>query len=178
MAKIRVTKFLKKLSVIVMFCGVSASHATAIDTHRSINVKTFHVDEKIVRKVIPVIRVLIAKQGHLASVSGTNKLVVAAKPETLAVLEDIFANLDVEKFDPKQLRNEAKKRLKDDVKDRMIKRVIQLKNLQAKSLIPAIRSLVSFEGSLRANRETNQIEIIDLPKYVDGIETLINQLES
>ena len=116
MAKIRVTKFLKKLSVIVMFCGVSASHATAIDTHRSINVKTFHVDEKIVRKVIPVIRVLIAKQGHLASVSGTNKLVVAAKPETLAVLEDIFANLDVEKFDPKQLRNEAKKRLKKGLK--------------------------------------------------------------
>ncbi len=171
-------KLSKKITIIFILCGITTINAAVIDTHRSMEVRVFNVDKTIVKKVIPAIRSLIASQGHLASVAGTNKLVVAAKPETLTVLEDVFEQLEVTNFDQKALRKEVTSRLKSEAKKRMVQRVIQLQKLQAKSLIPAIRSLVSVEGSLRANRETNQIEIIDLSKYVDGIEILINQLES
>jgi type II secretory pathway component GspD/PulD (secretin) len=170
---------LTKILVVAIGFGLGlTTQAGTFETHRSIEVTTFELEDGLAKKVIPAIRTLISKQGHLASVEGTNKIVVAAKPETLDVLGKVFSKLTTNNFDQQQLRQQVNQLLKKDAQSRMVKRTIQLNNIQSKSLITAIRSLVSFEGSLKENKKTNQIEIIDLPKYVDGIEALIKQLDS
>jgi len=44
-------------------------------------------------------------------------------------------------------------------------------------LVPALRGLVSFEGSMKSNKNGKQLEITDYPAYISDIVQLIEKLD-
>lgn len=136
-------------------------------------VNTIPLNYELALKVIPVVRTFISKNGHIAHVKGSNQIVVASSPETYRILEKLFSTLTLDDFNKQNL----KQKLKSSKEGLLSTKTINLKNLDAKILIPALRSLVSAEGSLDVENKS-QIKIRDYPAYVDGMVNLIERLDS
>ncbi len=161
---------------LVIFSSINA--ASNYSSHRTMVVGTLPMQHELAIKVIPVVRTFITRSGHIAHVKGSNQIVIAARPETFRVLKNVFESLSLSSFDQIELKSELEKQLKHNHASLLQERVVDIKNIDPKVIIPALRSLVSKEGRLAISSDGQKIEITDYPIYADDMAKLILQLDS
>ncbi len=147
------------------------------NSHKSMVLNTLPMQYELALKVIPAVRTFISPSGHIAHVKGSNQIVVVAKPETFRVLKAVFSSLTLDNFDQSGLRYQLGKQLKHDHAASLTRKVIDINNIEAKVLIPALRTLVSKEGRLSVLDNGHQVEIVDYAIYVEDIAKLISKLD-
>jgi len=164
---------LKITGAIVFFALTTNANASIYNTHKSLIVNTIPLNYELAVKVIPVVRTFISANGHIAHVKGSNQIVVVSSPETYRILDRLLSTLTLNNFNKQDL----KQKLKSSKENLLTTKMIKLHNLNAQILIPALRKLVSVEGSLEVESR-GQIKIRDYPTYIDGMMKLIEQLDT
>lgn len=170
-------KIMAQIILISLFIMSSIGFAENYNSHKSMAVNTLQMQYELAKKVIPVVRTFISSKGHFAHVKGSNQVVVVSKPETYRVLKEVFSSLTLANFDQAELRFELGKQLRHNHSSSLIRKVIDINNIDPKILIPALRTLVSNEGRLAVLDNGHQLEIVDYAIYVEGIAKLIYQLD-
>ena len=90
----------------------------------------------------------------------------------------LFSSLTLANFDRNKLKEKLTSEFKFNALGFLETKIVNLKNLKTKDLIPALRSLVSYEGALKSASKNNQLEIRDYPAYINDIIILIKELDS
>lgn len=168
-----------KLLITIFVISISSLAVSKnYSNHKSLVLTTSPMEHELALKVIPIVRTYISSSGHIAHVEGSNQIVILAKPETQRILSELFSSLDLQSFD----KNKFKIKLKDSLGDKrlasMTTQTIHLSGIDAYTVIPALRALISKEGQLLLINSGQIIEVTDYPIYTNEIIKLIKQLDS
>lgn len=171
-------KFFRLITIIIIVASSSQLSAETYSTYRSAQVELIKIDYELAQKVKPIIRTFVSRQGHVATVKGSDYMILADTKKSIDKLKLILENLDKESFDQEGFRKLLSKVWYSRAKPELNTITIDLEKLKTQDVIPAIRALVSKIGNVDFGKQDNQIVITDFPDYVKEVERMIIKLDS
>jgi len=165
-------------TILALSCITFNLRAESFSTYRSAKVELIKIDFELAQRVKPILRTFVSKQGHVATVKGSNYMILADTQKSLDVLRPVLEKLDIATFDQETFRNELNRIWHSRSRPKFNTATIELKKLKAKDVLPAIRSLVSKIGAVEYGTQDNQLIITDFPDYLDEVVRMVTKLDS